>query len=224
MKSHLKINAVSAFILGFVLCQNIRAGASFPHDRYDEPARYEGTFRQGTNAPQQAVIFLKYGRSVWPLSLFDDEESVSATIRFPKKPPIHVPLFKKINQTDIHLRDNDKNPVVGSFSGIGMQLRLPSGVFEGQFMIPGGHCGWDRGSRGLTTRQIYHFIFLPMAGLALIGALVGWIHGHRRNEKFAHSMLKGVFIAILLAPLLFLGALIALVLVVTLVARLFIGG
>jgi len=211
MRDQLKISAVSALILGFVLCQNIRAGASFPHDRYDEPARYEGTFCQGTNAPEQAVVFLKYDRPVWPLLLFDDKESVSATIRIAKKPPFEVPLFKRVRDADIHLRDNDKNPVVGSFSGIGMQLRLPSGVFEGQFMIPGGHCGWDRGSRGLTTRQIYHFIYLPMAGLAIIGALVGWIHGHRRNEKIARSMLKGIFIAILLAPLLLLGALIALV-------------
>jgi len=211
MRDQLKISAVSALILGFVLCQNIRAGASFPHDRYDEPAIYEGTFRQGTNAPEQAVVFLKYDRPAWPLLLFDDKESVSARIRIAKNPPFEVPLFKRVRDADIRLRDNEKNPVVGSFSGIGMQLRLRSGVFEGQFMIPGGHCGRDRGSRGLTTRQIYHFIYLPMAGLAIIGALVGWIHGHRRNEKIARSMLKGIFIAILLAPLLLLGALIALV-------------
>lgn len=223
MKSRLNCAATAEFGLVIVPCQNILAAASLPADRYHEVQRYEGTFSQGTNAPEQAVVLLKYDRPVWPLLLFDDEESVSATIRIAEKPPFDVTLFKRLKDADIHLRDNEKNPVVGSFSDFGMRLRLPYGNFEGRYMIPG-HDGWGKGGRGLTSRQIYHFIYLPMAGLALGGALAGAILGHRRNQKIAGSMLKGVFIAIVVAPIFFVGFLLALMLVVALMAQLFAGG
>lgn len=197
-----------------VLTQTVYAGHFRLNDPYRESQVYTGSVQPAIGPSQQADLSLVFNPPYWPLTLLTDDVPVTAMVIVDEKvqerdwalvasPRVAenepVPASGQIFwMKPRDLRDRRSGLVVGEIAADGaLQLRTAHGLFTGLWAPHWDWCGLQRTGSGLSSRQIYHYFFLPSVATAVAGALIAAFIGRRRQANVRRAVLKGFVIGAL---------------------------